>query len=150
MADSAQDKRLPATQRKINKARKEGQVARSRDLGHLAALGLGVAIVIFFTSDNWNQFVVASFIYGVMAAGADVAWHLWVTKIAPPERVADYMASHTFLTGVRGALGPVIGFLALEYFSKDWIPGCVIVLVLAACYLLVPEWRSEKARRTSA
>lgn len=110
-------------------------------------MGLGLAIVIFFTSDNWNQFVVASFIYGVMAAGADVAWHLWVTKIAPPERVADYMASHTFLTGVRGALGPVIGFLALEYFSKDWIPGCVMVLVLAACYLLVPEWRSEQARR---
>jgi flagellar biosynthesis protein FlhB len=40
MADS-QDKRLPATGRKIGKARQDGQVARSRDLGHLVAFGAG-------------------------------------------------------------------------------------------------------------
>ena len=44
MADSAQDRQLPATQRKIKKSRSEGQVARSRDLGHFAAIGLGVAL----------------------------------------------------------------------------------------------------------
>jgi flagellar biosynthetic protein FlhB len=43
--DSSQDRNLPASQRKINKARSEGQVARSRDLGHLAALGLGIALM---------------------------------------------------------------------------------------------------------
>jgi flagellar biosynthetic protein FlhB len=38
MADqNAQDRTLPATERKITKARAEGQVARSRDLGHFAA-----------------------------------------------------------------------------------------------------------------
>jgi hypothetical protein len=38
MADnSAQDRNLPASQRKITKAREDGQVARSRDLGHFAA-----------------------------------------------------------------------------------------------------------------
>ncbi len=37
MADSAQDRTLPATARKIEKAKAEGQVARSRDLGHFAA-----------------------------------------------------------------------------------------------------------------
>lgn len=109
-------------------------------------LGLCVAIVLFFTSGSWTQFIVSACIYGIMAAGADVAWHLWVTKIAPPERIADYMAAHTFLTGIRGALGPIVGFVALEYFSKDWIPGLVIVLVLSACYLLVPEWKSERRR----
>ncbi len=37
MSDSAQDRTLPATPRKIAKAREDGQVARSRDLGHFAA-----------------------------------------------------------------------------------------------------------------
>jgi flagellar biosynthesis protein FlhB len=46
MADDAQDRRLPASERKIRKARTEGQVARSRDLSHLAALGVGGAIVV--------------------------------------------------------------------------------------------------------
>lgn len=51
MADNAQDRKLPATQRKIDKARSEGQVARSRDLGHLGALGSGVALVAVFAPD---------------------------------------------------------------------------------------------------
>lgn len=46
MADSAQDKRLPATERKIGKARKEGQVARSRDLGHFVAFAGGGALIV--------------------------------------------------------------------------------------------------------
>ena len=46
MADSAQDKTLPASPRKLEKAREEGQVARSRDLGHFAAIaGGGVALL---------------------------------------------------------------------------------------------------------
>ena len=48
MADSQQDRNLPASQRKIVKARGDGQVARSRDLGHLGALGAGVALLAFF------------------------------------------------------------------------------------------------------
>ncbi|WP_425258343.1 EscU/YscU/HrcU family type III secretion system export apparatus switch protein [Rubrivivax sp. RP6-9] len=48
MADDAQDRNLPASERKIQKARADGQVARSRDLGHLAAVGAGVALLIAF------------------------------------------------------------------------------------------------------
>ena len=47
MADSPQDRKLPASQRKIHKARADGQVARSRDLGHLGALGSGVTLLAF-------------------------------------------------------------------------------------------------------
>jgi flagellar biosynthetic protein FlhB len=44
MAD-AQDRRLPATERKIRKARAEGQVPRSRDLSHFAAIGAAIAVL---------------------------------------------------------------------------------------------------------
>ncbi|MES2958205.1 MAG: flagellar biosynthesis protein FlhB [Pseudomonadota bacterium] len=45
MADSAQDRNLPASQRKLKKAREDGQVARSRDLGHFAAIAAGGALL---------------------------------------------------------------------------------------------------------
>jgi flagellar biosynthetic protein FlhB len=48
MADSAQDKTLPATARKIQKAREDGQVARSRDLAHFAAIAGGGALLVAF------------------------------------------------------------------------------------------------------
>jgi len=78
-------------------------------------------------------------IYGISNAGGDVAWSLWVTKFAPPERVADYMAVHTFFTGVRGVIAPIVAFqLALE------LPMAVLgfissTLIVAATLLLVPE-----------
>lgn len=46
MAASDQDRNLPASQRKLDKARREGQVVRSRDLGHFAAIAVGGAVVV--------------------------------------------------------------------------------------------------------
>lgn len=45
--ESSQDKNLPATERKLQKTRDNGQAARSRDLGHLAVLGVGALCVLF-------------------------------------------------------------------------------------------------------
>ena len=38
---SSQDKNLPASEQKLRKTRRDGQAARSRDLSHLAILGMG-------------------------------------------------------------------------------------------------------------
>ena len=47
MDSSSQDRNLPASPRKLQRAKEDGQVARSRDLGHLAVLGGGaVALVV--------------------------------------------------------------------------------------------------------
>lgn len=43
MDSSSQDKNLPATPQRLKKARDDGQVARSKDLTHLAVLGGGLA-----------------------------------------------------------------------------------------------------------
>lgn len=46
MDQGSQDKNLPATQRKLQKARDEGQVSRSEDLKHLAVLGVGSIAIL--------------------------------------------------------------------------------------------------------
>ena len=45
MAD-AQDRNLPASEKKIRKARSDGQVARSRDLAHLLVVGAGGVLLV--------------------------------------------------------------------------------------------------------
>lgn len=47
--ESSQEKSLPATERKLQKAREDGQGARSRDLSHLAILGAGAACMLMLT-----------------------------------------------------------------------------------------------------
>lgn len=44
--ESSQDKSLPATGRKLQKTRDDGQTSRSRDLGHLAVMGVGSLAVL--------------------------------------------------------------------------------------------------------
>ena len=47
--DSSEDKQLPATERKLQKAREDGQAPRSQELSHLAVLGvLGFILWTFF------------------------------------------------------------------------------------------------------
>jgi flagellar biosynthetic protein FlhB len=43
--ESGQDKSLPASARKLERAREEGQVARSRDVGHALVLGVSFALL---------------------------------------------------------------------------------------------------------
>jgi len=42
----SQDRTLPASARKLQKAREQGQVVRSRDLGHFAAIAVGGAVLV--------------------------------------------------------------------------------------------------------
>lgn len=53
--ESSQDRSLPATERKLQKARTDGQAARSRDLSHLAILGTGAACLLAFTPQVFDH-----------------------------------------------------------------------------------------------
>src|SRR5262249_44070166 len=66
--------------------------------------GFAVAILAFFTGNSLVGLIAGAIIFGISNAGGDLAWSLWVTKVAPPHRVAHYMSVHTFLTGLRGVI----------------------------------------------
>jgi type III secretion protein U len=54
MADSSEEKTLPASDRKLEKAREEGQVARSKEATMAGAL-LGVVLVLYFAAEPFAQ-----------------------------------------------------------------------------------------------
>jgi hypothetical protein len=110
-------------------------------------LGYALGILAFFTSADPAGLLIGAIVFGISNAGGDVAWSLWVTKFAPPEHVADYMSVHTFFTGVRGALAPLVAFHAihaLEIHTLGWISAGLIV---AATLLLVPELKFRRPGR---
>lgn len=113
-------------------------------------LGFAVGILSFFATNSLSGLIFGAVIFGISNAGGDVAWSLWVTKFAPPGHVADYMAAHTFLTGVRGVLAPVAAFYAVNHFKPSEIAVVASLLILAATILLLPEIKfGKKAPQTS-
>lgn len=113
-------------------------------------LGFAVGILTFFMSESWIGLILGAIVFGVSSAGGDVAWGLWVTKLAPPDRVADYMSVHTFLTGVRGVIAPMLAFSMAGRFSLGVLGSFSAALILIASLMLVPElrfgWRGRPTR----
>ncbi|HAB19689.1 MAG TPA: MFS transporter, partial [Verrucomicrobiales bacterium] len=110
-------------------------------------VGFAVGILAFFTSSSPVGLVAGALIYGISNAGGDVAWGLWVTKFAPPERIADYMSVHTFLTGVRGVAAPLVAFQLVQRFSLSTLGLLSAALIVVATVLLLPEIGRWKSRR---
>jgi hypothetical protein len=110
-------------------------------------LGFALGILAFFTSDSLTGLILGAAIFGMSSAGGDVAWSLWVTKFAPAEHVADYMSVHTFFTGIRGLLAPIVAFQLIQVVSI-WMLGWVAAgLICLATILLLPEIRFGKRGR---
>jgi len=99
-----------------------------------------VAMALFFTASLPLQIVASAFL-GLGFAGGDIAWNLWVTKYAPPERTADYMAVHVFLTGLRGLVAPSVGFALIAIVGRDHTGQLAVAGVLLATLMLAPELR---------
>jgi predicted MFS family arabinose efflux permease len=113
-------------------------------------VGFALGILTFFMSQDTVGLALGGIVFGISLAGGDVAWSLWVTKFAPPERVADYMSVHTFFTGVRGVIAPQVAFHLMQTISiatLGWISAGMIVL---ASIMLLPEVRQGKSSRPAA
>ena len=99
----------------------------------------GVGIALFFISKNLLVIGTGSALIGLAFAGGSIAWTLWVTKYAPPGKVSEYMSVHVCLTGVRGTIGPMIGYWTAAQVgvtTTGWI-SCGLMFI--ATIMLFPE-----------
>lgn len=115
----------------------------------LVNVAFAASIVAFFIGSSWRGLVVGAMLFGVAVAGGDVLWNLWVTKFAPPGHVADYMSLHTFFTGVRGVLAPMVGFQLITRISVITMGWVCAGLITTASLVLLPHWRTEQASRAA-
>ena len=76
-----------------------------------------IGILFFFISDNIWLIGIAAASSGIATAGGQITWSLWVTKLAPPDRVSAYMSVHSAFTGIRGVLAPFLGFYIISITS---------------------------------
>lgn len=153
MADQdTQDKHLPASARKLDKAREEGQVPRSRDLGHLLAMLAGFGMVVALApsvSARLLELLATGLRFDartVAAPGfmlerlASLSWQMLLVVLPFCLAVAAAAVAASFLSGGIlwtfkplmpnfGRMNPVTGFGRL--FSKDQAIEALKVSLLA-------------------
>ena len=101
--------------------------------------GYMLGIISFFTGAGMSGLIAGAILFGISNAGADVAWSLWVTKVAPAGLTGEYMTVHTFLTGVRGVIAPFAAFYMAAHFGIPITAVCMTVLIILATLVLVRE-----------
>nr|WP_316640375.1 flagellar biosynthesis protein FlhB [uncultured Roseateles sp.] len=105
MADqNAQDRNLPASAKKLKKARDDGQVARSRDLGHFTAMGAGGALLVVLAPMlvDWLKQMLAQ------------ALRFNLTALSSPAQMGEVLSDLTFkLVLVVAPMGIVMALVAL-------------------------------------
>lgn len=112
MAD-AQDRRLPATERKIRKARAEGQVARSRDLAHFAAVGVALGLLVAAAP------ALTGWLRGLLASGLRFDARLLAETDAMQQRLASLGWPAVALVLAIGA-AMVLAALLAGVLSGGW------------------------------
>jgi MFS family permease len=106
-----------------------------------------IAVLVVFFGEGFWIIAIGTGLQGFAFAGGNIAWSLWVTKLAPPEHTAEYMSVHTFTTGLRGVAAPFIGFWLLGRFGSHGVALFCVGLMTLASIILIPEMRSIRARR---
>lgn len=95
------------------------------------------AILIYFNADTFLGVAIGTAIAGLGTGGANIAWNLWVTKLAPSGKESEYMGVHLFLTGLRGSTAPFLGYALLEPLGYSGISILSAILVLAATLIFL-------------
>lgn len=169
MSDDSQDKQLPASARKLQKAREEGQVVRSKDLGHflvvLAATGVLMGLAPMWMSRiqdllhaglrfdartvaNPDVMLERLGTWGMEALFIVVPFALGIAlaSVAASILAGGWVMSFKVLTPNFGKLNPISGFANL--WSKqhliDALKACLLALILgtAGAMFLYKVWPS--------
>lgn len=103
------------------------------------------SIGLYFLGPSYYWWWAGSALLGIAFGGGNVVWNLWVTKLAPNDRVADYMSVHTFFTGLRGLAAPVIAFRCTHLLPIEHMTWICLSMILFASLLILPESRRVRA-----
>lgn len=93
--------------------------------------------VFFFTSNIW-LIAIGCALLGTGFGGGGILWTLYVTKVAPPDKVASYMSVHGLLTGVRMAAAPFIGYTVVHYTHPAFAAWLALLMIGISNLVFLP------------
>lgn len=93
------------------------------------------SFLTFFTSKNLMMLGISSTLNGLALSGGMLIWNLWVTKIAPNEKVAAYMSAHSATSGLKGLIAPAVGYTVLSYRDPLTVGIIAAILMFISCLM---------------
>jgi len=107
---------------------------------------LALAMVCYFQTDRVALIGLGSVLFGLGIGGGNLAWTLWVTRIAPEERISEYMSVHVSMAGIRGMLAPFLAYNLVVWITPGQLSLLSMGLLTLASLLLLRFWGQPTVR----
>lgn len=109
-----------------------------------------LASLVYFNAESFIGVCIGATLAGIGTGGSSIAWSLWVTKLAPKGREAEYMGAHVAFTGVRGVLAPFLGYWVLSKAGFSGVAWISASLILASSFMFAAVLRHPRFRLDSS
>lgn len=111
-----------------------------------------IGLFLFFNFKSLIYIGIGSGFIGLAMGGGMLLWTLWVTQVAPPDKVSAYMSAHTAIAGLRGLVSPYLAY-ALLSLSKNVVTigwfGMTFTLASTFIFISLIFLRREKDKKTN-
>lgn len=88
------------------------------------------AFVIFFNTRHLVGLFLGAIFMGLAMSGSFLLHTLWISKIAPEERVSSYMSVYVFITSLRSILAPLLAYVIMSQTSATFTGNVGVVLAV--------------------
>ncbi len=102
----------------------------------LASCCMAVSIGLFFASESLTWLIISSVLFGIAEGGGRLVASLWITKVAPNDKVANYLSVYTAASGIRGIIAPFSGYALLSATSPQVVGVAAIAIIAIASLFL--------------
>lgn len=103
---------------------------------------------IFGLEIYW-MLLIGNIFYGLFGALMGLLWYIGSAYFAKSNEIADYQAVHLTLTGMRGAIAPILGVWMLQFIDYQGVLMFGIVSLLLAVLVQYKSYKHRKMLSTT-
>ncbi len=112
--------------------------------GMLALFPVLILVSIFFAGHDWLavSIVFAAFsVFGIAMSGINMAWNMSSIYFAGSNNAAMYQSVHVTMTGFRGLLAPILGYVLLKTLGINSVFAVATGFLVTAS---IVSWRDHR------
>lgn len=99
--------------------------------------------LLFFNSCHLELLILSSALMGIAMAGTFLLHTLWISRIAPEEKLSAYMSVYVAVSSIRSILAPILGYGILTLTSPRFAGNVGVLLTIFAAWGF---WRWRRLR----
>jgi hypothetical protein len=104
-------------------------------------------VMLYFQSSNPYIIAVGAGFLGLGLGGGKITFSLWVTELAPPDKISSYMSANLAIAGLRGMMAPYLGYYLVEHIGLNALCVCCGGFIIISSLMFYSTKKHPRMKR---